>query len=244
MATRPNNGVLGGPVTIHVVQDIATPHNNSLISELRSRPGVDVVEWYATRRRANLPWKNALSGGEATRFFDNARDRAKLLLTAAFRRRDHFLVVGYTSRFAAALVVVLCAARKRYLMWSDLPVDTRGSLWKRARRWIAYKVVRASVCRILAVGGNAVQHFVRAGFEQVRVSDFPVVVSLSTSLKTLRDNKQAVRRRFAVPSDTVLICAGSRLVYDKGYDLLLTALALLRPETRVLLESRDCRLRS
>lgn len=215
--------------TLNVVSDLATPHNNDLIASLRKNGRIHIITWYALRHLNSLPWKDPLGGDVDNYYFDSFSVKCRLLFRALFRPREEFLLVGYSNGVAKLILVAYWIIGRRLYYWSDHPEPTTS--WRKIiGRKVAYLLLRKSVRRCFVVGKLAERYFREAGFSSGQLRNLPICIALPPMLG---DNAiHEIRSRYKVGQHDILAVAASRLVFSKGYDVLLRALASLKPELR------------
>lgn len=216
-------------VTLNIISDLATPHNNDLIAALRKNGRIKIVTWYALRHLDTLPWKEPLGGAVDNYYFDALWVKIRLLFRALCRSNEDFLLVGYSNIPSKLILVAYWIIGRRLYYWSDHPEPTTS--WGRGfGRRIAYFLLRKSVKKCFVVGKLAERYFLEAGFHREQLQNLPICIALPPLLDD--DIRHKIRLRYEVAPQEVLAVAASRLVYSKGYDIVLRAVALLRTELR------------
>lgn len=211
--------------TLHIVQDLATPHNNSLIRALRQRDGLRIVTWYAMRTSSALPWKEGLGGEVDNYYFDSWTNKARLMWTALFRPQERFMVIGYANFGTRFVLLTSWLLRRRFIYWTDNPAEhARSRLRNLLHKW-ALNIVRSRARPVFAVGRHTLGHLRDMGFSEEQMANLPVYIDLPLVDSALA--RPAIREKYHVSDEQVLLVGASRLAYDKGYDLLIEGLARL-----------------
>lgn len=218
--------------TLHILSRVATPHNNALVGALRASGDLRVVTWYAVRSDANYGWKDELGAHPDTRYLEDWRAVVRLFGATVLQRDSVLLFVGYTENAYRILLLTCVLLRKKFLYWTDHPQEARGRPLARLWRAGAYSLVKAGAGKVLVVGTHTREWFLARGFAGDGVENFPIFVDVGPEIRAAEGRHDAVRRRLGVPADGFLLVAGSRLVRDKGFDVVLEGLALLRPNLR------------
>jgi glycosyltransferase involved in cell wall biosynthesis len=214
-------------VTLNFVSDIATPHVNQLLKAIAARPDVTLRLWYSANARPDLyGWKvDPTHQVVQAQVFGTQLPSVRLLAHALRHRDEPFLVCGWSNPTTRLLVPLLAATRAGFGFFTDEPNDavTRGSVrrWGRAR-FLGLLRQRAVV---FAVGKKAASYFVDKGFSPARVINLPLPVPVPAQIEALRARRPEFRAKLGAAAEDFLIVTGSRLVREKGFDLLLDALA-------------------
>lgn len=217
------------PLVVNIVSDLATPHNNHLVAELRKRARLKVVTWYALQRLSTLPWKEPLGGREDNYYFDSFSVFLRLLMHAATCRHERFLLIGYSNTATKLILLLHWFTGRSLYYWSDHP-ELASSWWRRLSRAAAYFLVKRTAKSVFVVGERARAYFHRAGFQNALVVNLPICIeppAMSDSA-AIRE----IRMKYRLEPQHVFAVAASRLTPNKGYDTLLRAVSLLAPEVR------------
>lgn len=210
-------------ITLHFVQDLATPHNNSLVKALRECPGLRVVTWYAMRTSTDLPWKEGLGGVTDNYYFDNWRNRLRLLRSCLFQSSERFLVVGYANFGARFILLASWLLGKEFLYWTDDPEDRGRSFFRSRAREGFLHIIRRRGNPVFVVGRHTIGKFERMGFPRDRLVNLPIFIDIPYSATMPAMEAANIRTRYGVRPDEVMFVAASRLTYGKGFDLLVEA---------------------
>lgn len=215
--------------TLHVLSDLATPHNNALIDAVRKSGRLRVMTWYAYRTLVDLPWKEGLGGELDNYYFDTWRMRLRLLATLLHRRDDHILLVGYSNLMNKIILQWCAITGRRFMMWTDHPQDRSG--FKAWMRTVVYIFVKRAD-PLFVVGEHTKQWFEGKGFPSQRIVNLPIFIEIPDDARAFSIPKALVRKQYNIPADCVFAVAASRLFPAKGYDLLVQAVALLKPAVK------------
>lgn len=216
---------------LHVIQDIATPHNNVLVAALKARKDIDLRLWYCTPKAAKYGWKDDLTHAvqQANLYKPDGIDWG-MLWSILSRPSDKVLLVGWSNPTTRALFVLFCLLRRRFGMWFDLPQDDAPrSTARRMLRQVFYSLLLRSRAKVFAVGRAAVEYFKARGFEDSQLVNLPIFVELDTSRSDFIGQRDSIRKRYGAGKNDILLVGGSRLIHDKGFDLPIAAIAALPP---------------
>jgi glycosyltransferase involved in cell wall biosynthesis len=115
-------------------------------------------------------------------------------------------------------------------MWFDCPQDSapRSKLSNLLRESF-YLLLRTSNATVFCVGKMTVEYFAARGFNRDQLINLPILVEVNKTRTDFAKQRPAIRKRYNAGKQDILLTAGSRLVHDKGFDILLTAIAALPP---------------
>lgn len=217
-------------ITFHIVSDVATLHNDSLIRALRVTPGVRVVTWYALRHRVA-----PLRIEEGERHVDNhylpeGGAGLRLLWTALSRPDEIFLLIGYSNLYTKLLLVLFRFSGRSFLYWTDHP-EAPASVLRAVLRNAAYRLLNGRHIRLFGAGDRCVKFLVDSGFSRERVTNLPIFVDIPPLSRTAA----SVRARYGIAPERRLFVGASRLIRNKGFDLLINAVGRLLPSQRARL---------
>lgn len=206
---------------LHFVQDVATPHNNALLRELETVPNVNLVVEYAHRSVPAYPLAAELVDEiKPAVIYGSRAPSARMIAQAVFRPRDRWLLVAWSNPTTRALIVWFWVSRRRYNCWIDVPPPTTRR--RMALRNGVLHLLRSSRVQMFAVGSVGVTYLVEQGFSPARVHNLPVAVSHPPMRHPGR-----WRTELGVSPEEILLVTGSRLTYEKGFDVLIRAVASL-----------------
>lgn len=219
---------------LHLVQEIATPHSNVMVAALKARKDVELHLWYCTPRAAKYGWKDDLTHAvqQANLYKPNSIDWA-MLRQIIFNPSHKVLMVGWSNPSTRALFIALCLLRRPFGMWFDMPEDKAPrSKAKHVLREVFYRLLRNSRATVFAVGRTAVEYFKARGFDESRVVNLPIFVEVDKDRTAFASQRDSLRKRYGAGKNDILVVGGSRLVFDKGFDLPITAIGALPPALR------------
>lgn len=220
--------------TLHVIQDIATPHNNVLVAALKARKDIDLHLWYCTPKAAKYGWKDDITHAvqQANLYKPDSLDW-RMVWRILSRPSERVLLVGWSNPTTRALFIALCLLRRRFGMWFDLPQDDAPrSKAKGMLREVFYKLLRASNATVFAVGRAAVDYFAARGFDAKRLVNLPIFVEVDKTRDDFSKQRESLRKRYGAGKNDILLVGGSRLIFDKGFDLPISAIGALPPALR------------
>ena len=215
-------------ITLNLLQDLATPHNNALVAALRSQyPDLRVITWYGMRLHNLLPWKEPLGGDSDNHYCDTFAAKLKLAARVLFRRSEKFMAVGYSTFGTRFLLVASLLLRRPFIYWTDLPANHQSPV-RRCARAAAYWILKKRARPLFVVGNRASAFFVERGFSAANVVNLPIFIDLPE--RSSESDRTTVREKYRVHGEQCLAVAASRLDFSKGYDLLLHALHRIEPD--------------
>ena len=225
---------------INFIQDLATPHNNVLIEQFRDRPDVEIKLWYAMEQdTGRYQWKTDISHEHfPATIYGNGFNWAFLRYCLS-HPREKFVVVGWMNTNTRLLHLLFFLLRRPFNHWTDLPnPKMQGmSLKQKGLRWAAYQLLKHSHCKIFGVGKITMDCFRAWGFQADKLVNLPIFVTVDDDLAAYQAQRKELLARYGVVPGGFLISGGSRLIHEKGYDLLIRAVALLPEEIRAELKA-------
>jgi glycosyltransferase involved in cell wall biosynthesis len=215
-------------ITLHFIQDIPTPHNNVLLRTLAEDVTMDLRIWYGRLTHPKYSFSADL-GYEVGMpiVYGHRLPSLRLIKTALLHRKDRFFIVGWMNPTMRLLILLFWLLRRPFNMWFDLPADHATHPVKKVARQLYYFLLRTSSAKIFAVGSAAMQFFKRKGFAENRLVNFPIFVSVEKPLDAYREHCKEIREKYGVSDEDLFITTGSRLIHEKGFDLLIQAIAML-----------------
>lgn len=218
-------------LVINLIQDIATPHNNSLISKFKGCEGVKIKLWYAkTADRTLYQWSKDLTNEHYRADIYGKSLNLNFLKYCLSHRNEKFVIVGWMNINTKLLHLLFLLLRRNFNHWSDLPRPVTGG--KLLTRWISYKLLRLSKARVFGVGKITLNHFRALGFPESRLVNLPVFIEVRGDVSDNRARRVAALEKYGIDEKKYLVSSGSRLLYEKGYDVLINAISLLDPRIR------------
>lgn len=210
---------------INFIQSIATPHNNVLINQFLD-DGFDLKLWYASSNDdVKYSWKEELSN----KYFHSKIYGKKLnfffLCHCIFHKNDRYIIVGWNNINTLLLHLIFFLLRRPFNHWTDMPKPLENKFWNFARfkRTCAHFILRNSNAKIFCVGKMTVDYFKKKNFLKKNLVNLPIFVEIENNnfSKNFFFNKNDYSKK------NFLISAGSRLIYEKGFDLLIKSIANL-----------------
>jgi glycosyltransferase involved in cell wall biosynthesis len=219
-----------------LIQDIATPHNNVLIAALKNHENVELKLWYAKENNDKLyQWdKNITHEHLVAKIYGN-QINWKFLFYCLFKRKEKFLIVGWMNINTKFLHLLFFLLRRPFNHWTDLPDyqyknQTVVSILKNK---ISNFVLKKSKCKIFGVGKITLDYFINLGFPKSNLENLPIFVNTDEDLENYKLRRTQINTKYSTNNQTFLIVAGSRLIFDKGYDLLVEAFSIIPLNKRI-----------
>lgn len=211
---------------LHFVQDIATPHNNALLRELAAVPNLELRVEYAHREADEYPLAAGLVDEVLpAQIYGSKVPNIGILINALFRPRDRWLLVAWSNPTTRTLIALFWLSRRRFNCWIDVPPETT---WRRSLlRRLALSLLRTSRVQMFAVGSVGVKYLEEAGFASKQVHNLPVALT-----PFLSSEPGVWRKRLEIQREGILLATGSRFTYEKGFDVLIRAVAQLPHNVR------------
>ena len=239
--------------TINLIQEIATPHNNVLVEQFLDRQDIHLKLWYAkSAKPERYQWSRDITNQHMSSTIYGSSFNMAFLSYCLKHKDESYVIVGYMNINTKILHILFFILRRPFNHWTDRP-DTYGnesmSFKHKILRWLAHQcLLRHSNCRILGVGKTALDYFRNLGFPEHKLVNLPIFVSVDDDINQYHSNRAALYAKYAIPSDSFLIVAGSRLIFKKGYDVLIQAVANLpsglRKKTKLILVGSGDKLKA
>lgn len=222
--------------TINLIQDLATPHNNVLIRHFVGCPNVKMKLWYARDSDSKLyPWAKSIAREHfpAEIYGDDLNWR--FLRYCLFHPNERYVIVGWANTNTRLLHLLFFLLRRPYNHWTDLPsshLQANIGAKQRFLRWLAYRTLKYSKSKVFGVGLVTLECFRRLGFAECRLVNLPIFVETDEDLPAYHAQRERIVHQYSIKPDDCILIAGSRIVHEKGYDLLINAIALIDPAVR------------
>lgn len=227
-------------ITINLIQDVATPHNNVLIKSLCENPDIRLNLWYAKDQDLNsYQWSKNITHEHKRATIYGERFNWSFLRYCLTHPNERYVIVGWMNTNTRWLHLLFFLLGRPYNHWTDLP-NPIGELVRFPQqiiRWVAYKILKWSKSRVFTVGKMTREALKKWDFPSLRLVDLPIFVDLENDLSIYRDKKEDIRKKYSLQEGDFLLSSGSRIVYEKGYDLLINAISLLDLEMRKRLKT-------
>lgn len=216
-----------------VIHEVATPHSNVIMAALNRRADIDLESWYFETQAAKYGFKNDLTHAVKQSSLYPSKGVCWELVGRVLDARNsmRLFLLGWSNPTTRVIFLMMALLRRPFGMWFDLPQEnTQRSLPKRILREFFYLMLRFSRAHIFAVGEVTVEYFKNRGIPQHRITNLPILVDLDHHHSAFAGKAAAIRKTYGLKKDDILFSAGSRLIHDKGFDIVISAIAAL-PES-------------
>jgi glycosyltransferase involved in cell wall biosynthesis len=222
-------------VTINLIQDLATPHNNILIAQFKDSPEVKIKLWYALDHDQQLyQWAQNISHEHFPAEIYGKYINWRFIKYCLTHRDEKFVIVGWANNSTRMISLLFFLLRRPFNHWTDLPNAQTPSISPKQKfmRWAAYKILKYSKSKVFGVGVTSMNYFRQLEFPEERLVNLPIFVEVDDDIPAYHIMRETIFAKYRIkPSDFVL-SSGSRIIHEKGYDLLIKAIALLDEEIR------------
>ena len=222
-------------MTINLIQDLATPHNNVLIAQFKNNPAVKIKLWYAVDQDDGLyQWTENISHEHFKAEIYGKAVNWKFIKYCLTHKDQKYFIVGWANNNTRLIILLFFLMRRPFNYWTDRPSNqpSDASIKKKVLRWVAYKILQHSNAKVFGVGKTTMDYFRVLGFPEARLVNLPIFVDVDHDLPAYHDERRAIFTNYQINLDDFLLSAGSRIIYEKGYDLLIEAIAILDQEVR------------
>lgn len=233
---------------INLVQDLATPHNNVLIAAFKDCHEAQIKLWYARDMdQSRYQWSTNISHEHFPAEIYGTSLNWRFIKYCLSHPEEKFVIVGWMNTNTRLLHLLFFLLSRPFNHWTDLPnPKMQGmSLKQKWLRWAAYRLLKHSHCKIFGVGKTTMDCFRAWGFQADKLVNLPIFVAVDEDLPAYHAKRSQLLEQYAINQQGFLISAGSRLIQEKGYDLLIKAIGLLDAVIRqhikvVIVGSGDC----
>jgi len=219
---------------IYFLHTAPTPHNNYLLDSLAQINNVDLYRYYIYKTNAvpGRPWKTHDAGQVQVEKIYTGINKIcswQYMKHALFDKKGVFFIIGWDYPALVLPLLVITLRKRPLIMWDDGPnakaVRQIHSFWPRQLiKRIIMSLFNNGPGTYFYTSQNARKDLVAMGFKSEKLAQLPFFVKPSSYNVDLRQNHSC-------GSDCVLIFAGGRLIRQKGFDVLLRALPLVKQMT-------------
>lgn len=198
---------------ITIIQDIPTIHNNSIIKKINTKYKVE--EYYASLHdKDRYDYKQPINTPSAKEY---GLKLNPLFIMRIFQSKDLIILVGIMNINTKFLLALLSLFQKKFIYWTDMPSDiSQKGFLKKFKRFITLRALKLSNSDIWCVGGGVVNFFLVNKFQQKRLINMPILVDVIDDIDDEKFHKSKLS-----------FFTGSRLIYEKGFDILINAIGEL-----------------
>jgi len=220
-------------VRLNFVQTEFTPHGADFIESIRSNSDWQVTPWYvrSTSSIYGFTPKNVIED-LSTMLYGNLRGTLRLICRGLLRNSDNWLIAGWNNLTVQLLILAFFISRKRFGIWVDVPLAHEQDI--STRRKVLYFFLRRSRVTVFCVGERAQNSLMKIGFAPEMLKNMRITLSPSAGDISITE-RLAIRSRYGIDEKTFLISTGSRLIWDKGFDVLIEAVNLLTSDEKMML---------
>jgi glycosyltransferase involved in cell wall biosynthesis len=216
-------------MVLNIIQDVATPHNNTLIKAIHERGDVKLNLWYAYDSHPQYAWvediTNAIVRADV---YGYSKVNFGLIRYVLSNPEEKCLIVGWANPTTRVLVLLLWLLRRPFNMWFDFPQDDKQRTpVNNIIRKIYFILLRRSRTKIFAAGKLAVNYFLSRGYPENRVVNLPIFIDVKKTRDDFSCNRNKIIDKYNITNKDLFISAGSRLIYEKGYDILIKTIGQL-----------------
>lgn len=221
---------------LNFIQDLASPHNNVLLKEVNADKNINLELWYCNEKPSQYEWKEDLTNAiKPAKIYKPKTIDFKFLwhCIKASYNGEKFLIVGWQNINTRLLFILFCLLRRPYNVWFDFPQDNASrNLLKKILREFFYFILKISKAKVFCVGKMTVDYFKNRGFNEQRLINLPIFVEITKTQEDYLPHKKDIHKKYNINNSDILLSSGSRLIYDKGYDILIDAINLLPEEVK------------
>jgi len=220
---------------LHVISDVATPHNNVLMTAVQESGECTLHLYYSTKTSEMYSWGEEVFQGVG-KLIEMGKKRIclPLILHALCRCHENYLFIGWPNNTARLLLLLFWASRRPFLFWSDYPNEDgrHYPAYISLLRSFLYHIVKTRAHRIFLVGQHTVEHFRNLGFPKSKLVNLPIFIRIDKRKADFVQGNDTVRKRYKVCNGELLFVSGSRLTEAKGYGDLIGAVKIVTQQSQ------------
>jgi len=211
---------------LHVISDVATPHNNVLMEALQKSGKCSLYLYYSTKTTQMYSWGEGVfrAIGQPIEIGKNGI-YWRLILHALSHPQENYFFIGWPNNTARLLLLVFWFLHRPFLFWSDYPNEGARNYpaFIVAIRSFFYHIVKTRAHRIFLVGQHTVEHFKWLGYPESKLVNLPIFIGIDKTKTDFADKYKAIRNKYKAQNGEILFVSGSRLTKSKGFDDLIEA---------------------
>lgn len=210
---------------INLIQDVATPHNNILIEKCFAN-NVKLNLWYSlTNDKNKYNWNEDLANKYYKSKIYGKKINISFLIYCLWNSDEKYIIVGWANINTLLLHVLFFLLRRPFNHWTDMPRHIPNKSISKAKilRSCAYMMLRNSKTKIFCVGKKTLKYFKKNRFSEKNLINLPILVEINDKILNQKKDLTILKKKFCNNKKKYLITSGSRLVYDKGFDLLINS---------------------
>ena len=215
---------------INLIQNVATPHNNALIGRFKNDKRTKLILWYERCHDAQkYHWKKDLTNEHFQANVYGSKINWKFLRYCLLNKNHTYFIVGWSNANTRLLHLLFFVFRRPFNHWTDLPrsLDSSDSLIRKIKRKLSYLILRYSVAKVFCVGKLTINFFKKEGFSASQLVNLPIFVETNILPQSFHSQRNTIFSKYGINENSFVLSSGSRIVYEKGYDLLLRGLSSL-----------------
>lgn len=218
---------------VYVISEIPTPHNNNLVVELLKQNNFR-FKFYYTKRISNMySFSNdVFLDHSSIIYLDSAWSKIKFFIESIINIKSNFIFIGWPSSIVKLLILLFYIMKKQFFFWTDNPKEF--SIYKacypfpiRIIRNIFYYILKVRTRKIFVVGEHTKPNFTKHGFPSDKLVNLPIFVNLNILEYKDENIRKRSRQLYQVKENDFFILSGSRLTFEKGYDILLSSIKII-----------------
>ena len=210
---------------INFVQVAYTPHGDDFLIALRRLSSLEIIPWFPASSYPTYGFSESnVSRDNSVNFYGHLRGALAFVLRGAGSNSDGWFLAGWNNIPIKIIIFIFFLTRKNFGIWVDVPFGHENHIG--FRRGLLYFVLRRSKVTVFCIGQRALESLKVVGFKEsalvnMRVTLEPRLTSPSQSAQT------DLHQRLNLRLERIIISTGSRIIREKGFDVLVKAVSLL-----------------
>lgn len=214
------------PLTrFNFVQVAYTPHGDDLLIAMRRLSKLEITPWFPSSSYPTYGFADSnVSEDLSAKLYGNLVGSLTLILRGASRNSDGWFLAGWNNMPIKILIFLFFLSRKNFGIWVDVPLGHENHV--DFRRNLLYFVLKRSRVTVFCIGQRALESLKVVGFKESMLVNMRVTLAPRSAAPSSFSQTEH-RRRLNLPKNAIIIATGSRLLKEKGFDVLIRAVSLL-----------------
>ena len=214
---------------IHFIQNEATPHNNQLISDFLNSGNYDLTLWYARDYSNEYSWKEDLTNKYLpAKIYGDKLPNFFMAFKLAFDQKSKIFQTGWETPTAKLIIILCFFSRKNLNLWCDLPnPHLSDSFLKALLRNLLYYLLKKPNIKLFCAGKEALDYFTnKLVNKKDSLINLPINIYHENDIN-FNTYAHEIKKKYNALDKSLFITSGSRLVKEKGFDLLIKSISML-----------------
>lgn len=204
---------------IKLIQHINSPHVDEMINFMVNE-NIDFETWFAIEN------PSIDTNTYNSNFYSNTLNISFIKYIFS-KRNDLIIITGWMNINMILLILMFFLTNKLFFYWTDRPINIKNNQFRKLKRYTSETILKLSNAKILCVGNSAIDYFENLKFKNNRLYNFPILTMPAADFIDEFAKSSWKESHLGIKKNTFLISSGSRLEYEKGFDILIEAISKL-----------------